>query len=252
MKKIAFLFLGLLIFSACNDDETTPDSKVLMTFDPRFGGSDLHMGEIHENVHGYSFSTTDIKFYISNIRLHRNSGSDLVLSEIELIDFMENKRSLEFVIPNDDYTGISYDLGVPVEMNGTQNEDFNISLYSQDHPLSESNGMYWIWNTGYRFFIFEGRFDTEENQSGPLPMTYAFHTGTDTLFRQLGPFTKTMSLSGGESVLLPFAIEVDSIFATATDTVDLEMENSFHGSPQQLDLGIKLANNMAKSFVLEN
>jgi len=252
MKKIALLLLSLILFYGCKDDDPSPDSKLLMTFDPRFGGSQTQMGEVHDNLHGYPFYTEAIKFYISNIRLHSDAGSELMLSEIELIDLMENKRSLEFVIPNGRYTGISYDLGVPVEMNGTQNPDFNIALYSNDHPLSESNGMYWIWNTGYRFFTFEGRYDTLDNETGTLPLTFAFHTGTDTLFRSLGPFSKNMNLDGGNTMLLPFVIEIDSIFATAADTVDLAMENSFHGSPQQLDLGIRMANNMAKSIVLDD
>jgi hypothetical protein len=252
MKRFVWLMAALLVLSACKDDDPAPDAKVLMTFDPRFGGNELQMGEVHDNLHGYPFSTTGMKFYLSNIRLISNSGSEVELSEIVLIDFMNNQRTLEYVIPEGNYVGVRFDLGVPVELNGTQNEDFSTSLYSADHPLSESNGMYWVWNTGYRFFIFEGRFDTVPNTTGSLPLTYAFHTGTDTLFRELGPFSKSMNLSGGETALLPFEIAVDSLFATATDTIDLSIENSFHGSPMQIDLGKKLADNMAKSFVLSN
>lgn len=250
MKKILpFLFLALM---ACDGDEpSTPDAKLLMTFDPRFGGSEMQMGEVQENLHGYPFHVSGMKFYLSDIRLITDDGNERPLAEIELIDISENKRTLEYVVPPGNYTGVKFGLGVPVELNGTENPDFSTALYDVGHPLSVSNGMYWVWETGYRFFIFEGRYDTQENDTGNLPMSYAFHTGKDTLYRHLGPFEKNVNIQSGTSQVLSFNIEVDSIFATHADTVDLALENAFHGSADQMDLGIKVANNMARSFVLK-
>ena len=254
MKKVLFIALIACLAVACNDDEeSTPDAKLFMTFDPRFGGEDLQLGSTHTNVHGYPFNVSDVKFYISNIRLHESSGDFLQISDIELIRIQENKRSLEFVIPGGNYTGVSYDLGVPAAMNGTNDPDFSISQYPSGHPLSEvtSAGMYWQWSSGYRFFSLDGRFDLEPNTDDLLPSPFSFHTGTDTLFRELGVFKKSVNIEPGETTLFSFAVDIDSIFATAADTINLAEVTSFHGSEDQMETGIKLANNMSKAFVLK-
>ncbi len=249
MKKVFLFALVMGILIGCDDDESTPDSKLLMTFDPRFGGTEMQMGSTMESAEGYPFNTTAIKFYLSNIKLHSANGSTVVLSDIELVDLNANQRTLEFQIAPGSYSGISYDLGVSPNMNGTQDPDFSVAQYGPDHPLSVTNGMYWVWSSGYRFFTFEGRFNTDVNDHENLPMTYAFHTGTDTLYRELGTFQKNMTADNGNSILCAFAIEVDSIFSSSTGVIDLAVENTFHGSPDQMELGIKVADNMAKSFV---
>jgi len=251
MKRVFILVLIAGLAISCDDDEANPNSKLFMTFDPRFGGDDLQMGETHTNVHGYSFNVSDIKFYLSNIRLYTSVDDYVQLSDIELIAMQDNQRSLEFVIPGGDYVGLSYDLGVPSAMNGTNDPDFSISQYPAGHPLSEvtSAGMYWQWSSGYRFFSFDGRFDLEPNTDEFLPTPFAFHTGTDTLFRKVGFFEKQIDVDAGENVLFAFAVDVDSIFTTAADTIDLAEVTSFHGSETQMETGIKLANNMSKAFV---
>lgn len=253
MKMYVVLFLISLLAVSCDDDDARPDAKMFMTFDPRFDGEDFQMGETHTNVHGYPFQVSDIKFYISNLQLHKAGGGQVKISDIELIAMQDNRRSLEYLVPEGNYLGLSYDLGVPYEMNGANDPDFSISQFPVGHPLNEttSSGMYWQWSQGYRFFSFDGRYDIEPNTDSFLPTPFAFHTGTDTLFRELGLFEKVINLDPGQTLILPFAIDIDSIFATATDTIDLAEVSSFHGTEAQMETGIKLANNMAKAFVLK-
>jgi hypothetical protein len=253
MKRVFFIALIAVMAISCDDDESSPDSKLFMTFDPRFNGEDLQLGNTYTNIHDYPFNVLDVKFYISNIRLHKPGGDFLEISDIELIRMQELHRSLEFVVPTGNYTGLSYDLGVPPNMNGTNDPDFLISQYPSGHPLSEvtSAGMYWQWASGYRFFSFDGRFDLEPNTDDFLPTPFSFHTGTDTLFREVGFFQKSVDIKPGETILFSFAVDVDSIFATAADTINLAEVTSFHGSETQIETGIKLANNMSKAFVLK-
>lgn len=253
MKRVFFIALIAFMAVSCDDDESNPESKLFMTFDPRYNGEDIQLGDTYTNIHGYPFNVSDVKFYISNIRLHKSGGDFLEISDIELLRIQENQRSLEFVVPTGNYTGLSYDLGVPPSMNGTNDPDFSISQYSAGHPLSEvtSAGMYWQWTSGYRFFSFDGRFDLEPNTNEFLPSSFAFHTGTDTLFREIGFFIKNVEIDPGETILFSFAIDVDSIFATAADTINLAEVSSFHGAEAQMETGIKLANNMSKAFVLK-
>ncbi|HKL02145.1 MAG TPA: MbnP family protein [Cryomorphaceae bacterium] len=248
LRGAAILAIAVFV-SSCDDDEDRDGTSLLiMTFDPRYEGVEIEIGDRIENLHGYPVEVTDMKFYISNMKLHLFNGNSIVLSDIELLDIRENKRALEFMVPSDSYSGISFDLGVPPNLNGTQNPDFMTSIYDPNHPLSESNGMYWTWQSGYRFFSFEGRCDTVPNVGEVLPLTFAFHTGTDTLFRSLPTFPEEVSLEPDEIKVVPFAIDVDSIFASATDTLDLKYERQFHGGFEQLPTGIKAANNTAASI----
>ncbi|MFN2428968.1 MAG: MbnP family protein [Cryomorphaceae bacterium] len=254
-KALSILFQALLLiafavlFTACEEDEDRDGtSLIIMTFDPRYDGTELGIGDRMENVHGYPVELTDMKFYISNIKLHTFGGT-MALSDIELLDMRDNQRAIEFMVPSASYSGISFDLGVPPNLNGTQNPDFMTSIYDPNHPLSESNGMYWTWQSGYRFFSFEGRCDTVPNAGELLPMTFAFHTGTDTLFRSLPVFDKSISLQPDDVTVIPFAVDVDRIFASS-DTIDLGYERQFHGGLAQLPLGIKAANNSAAAIQL--
>lgn len=249
LKGVAILALAVFVSSCNDDDDRDGTSLLILAFDPRYNGEEIEIGERFENLHGYPVEVTDMKFYISNIKLHNfGGGSDRALSEIELIDIRENERTLQFMVPSESYSGVSFDLGVPPNLNGTQNPDFMTSIYDPNHPLSESNGMYWEWQSGYRFFTFQGRCDTVGNAGELLPMNFAFHTGTDTLFRSLPTFSESVSLEPDEIKTISFSIDVDSIFASATDTIDLRYERQFHGSFEQLSLGIKAANNTAAAI----
>jgi len=261
MKNSVLILLVVILAASCSKDtdplppsnDSQPSDTVLfINFDPRFAGAEMELGTTYVNALSYPFSTTEMKFYVSNLHLHKSDGTVLELSDIELINIGENENVLAYAIPRGSYTGLSYDLGVPSEMNGTQDGDFNPAIYPAGHPLNEQeSGMYWQWATGYRFFSFEGRFDTVPNSSDLLPELYAYHTGIDTLFREVGFFPKGTDTETGVGMEYSFFVDVDSIFATHTDTVDFAEASSFHGMPAQMPMGIKLANNMAKSFVLD-
>ncbi len=254
--RLNLLFIGLSgLMLSCNpdDDTPTPDSaepKMLISFEPNFDGQEVHIGDRFVNVHGCTVELSNMKFYISNLKLYRANGDIAQISDIELIDVKNHIRTLDFEIPAGDYTGVSFDLGVPQELNGTANPDFLVSVYSQSHPLSESNGMYWAWQSGYRFFIFEGRFDTIPDATYDLPRTFAFHSGLDTLFREVGFFSKTFTAATGQTKHLMFSVDIEKIFATENDTINLWHEREFHGSLSQLNLGLRYANNTAASFRL--
>ncbi|MCH2213895.1 MAG: hypothetical protein MK086_01875 [Flavobacteriales bacterium] len=252
MKSIFSFIVIVLLFVSCGDEEeSTPESKVFMTFNPRGGGEVLQLGQTHTNAMDYPYSVSLMKFFLSKIELVKDDGSAIELSDIEIIDMSENKRSLEFTVPNGSYVGVRYDLGVPADMNGVDDQDFSTAQYPAGHPLNEqTTQMYWQLSAGYKFFSFEGRYDTQPN-TDVLPNSFIFHTGHDVLYREVGFFSKDMDLSSGGNGLFEFAVDVDSIFVTSGDVIDLAVFDSFHGSLDLIDQGEKIANNMARSFVLK-
>lgn len=253
-KNILLLLLLTPLIWACSDDDEmalpTGDPKLVMSFHPFYENEDMQFFTKYNNVHDCTFELSMFKFYLSNIALHGTDGDTVMLSDIEMIDFRENMHTLAYTLPGGAFDGISFDLGVPVHLNGTQNPEFLTSVYSLDHPLSSSNGTYWTWQSGYRFFMVEGRFDTIPEASGDLPTTLSFHTGRDTLFRHVGHWNSNISTAAGAENHLQFALDFEKFFAHEGDTVDLRHNRDFHGAPAQMELGHRVANNTAALFRL--
>ncbi len=249
-----FLILSaVLVVSACDrDDDVTPNvgtSTIQVAFTPVFEGSELGITDRFVNAHDCAVEMWNLKFYLSNIRLHNSEGA-VTLSDIEFYDIRNNKTSWDFEIPQGNYTGISFDLGVPQHLNGTANTDFLISVYDPLHPLSESNGMYWVWQTGYRFFTFEGRYDTVPQSGISLPNTFAFHTGRDTLFRSVTLFDRNFTASNGSADTLNFSVDLGRIFKLGFSEINLRQEHEYHGALANIDLGIRLSDHSAAAFEL--
>ncbi len=254
LRNVLFICLAIVMLGCDKDDDQTTTSespRLILSFDPLADGAEIQLNERFTNPQGHQVEATQIQFYLAHIQLH--APSEIIeLEEIAMINIQDNKRTLEFEIPEGDYTSVSFDLGVPVDLNGTQNPDFTTSLYDPNHPLSVNNGMYWGWAAGYRFFSFDGRCDTTGSTTDFQEALFTFHTGRDTLYRELGGFTKSFSARNGDVVHLQFGVELNTIFQGPAGTVDLSSDRSFHGSPDQMDLGTTLAGNTAASFVLMN
>lgn len=245
-----WLLAPLLVVGCGSDDEPQSqyrgEASVSLRFESRFQGQPYPLNLRATNIHDCTFEVSGLRFYLSNVKLH-TAGGERDLADVVLIDVADESTFPRWQVPAGSYSAVSFDLGVPISLNGTQNPDFTTALFDAEHPLSESNGMYWAWATGYRFFVFEGRYDTVPDAEGNLSGLFSFHTGLDTLFRELPPFELDLDLPGGASRELPFHVSIDSLFATHADTLDLRHSHSFHGN--NLPDGIRAANNSARSFV---
>jgi len=256
MIRFPLLFTAVLFMWSCSNDDGGPpapagEAKLVLNFQPHYNGSEMHLETRYDNIHGCTFALTDLKFYLSNITLHYDNGEALTLSEIELIDFKENHNTLDFPLSGGEFVGISFDLGVPSHLNGTTNPDFLTSVYSTDHPLSALNNTYWTWQSGYRFFMADGKFDTIPGSTAdPMPTSFSFHTGRDELFRSPGRFDRSVSGIAGTQNHLFFALDFEKLFFTEQGVVDLRVERNFHGNDTQMELGIRVADNTAEMFRL--
>lgn len=110
---------------------------------------------------------TKMKFYISNILLQMNDGSEYIeKSSVHLID-AQNLRSLEFKlnnVPDLKINKVSFDIGID-----------SVSSVSEkfEGDLDPTNGMYWAWNTGYINMKLEGKSSSCTNAK----KEFQFHIG---------------------------------------------------------------------------
>ncbi len=197
---------------------------------------------------GYPLFFKDLNFYLSNIRLIAEDSSIVPLSDIEIFSVRNHRTSATYTIPYGKYVGIAFDLGVPAELNSPENPDFSIGDFDSNHPLSESNGMFWSWQGGYRFFSIEGFCDTVPNTAAALPISFGLHSGLDTLYREIPPFSRQFDVGSNDVALISFKLNLDTFFLNENSHIDLKYETQFHGNMTQMPLGIKVADNSAACF----
>lgn len=104
----------------------------------------------YKNELGQTFSITNFKYYIGNIKLKKADGKEFIHEGYFLIneDEAESKKILLENIPEGEYTSISFMIGV---------DSLHNCSGAQSGALDPVNGMYWAWNTGYIFLKLEGK-----------------------------------------------------------------------------------------------
>ena len=210
---------------------------------PEWGGIPLALFSEYTNISDYRTTVELLKMYFSEIQLVSVSGS-VPVSDIVLFN-LDGPKQAEWSVPVGTYTGLHAGLGVPEGLNHT-----DPSTYPVDHPLGINSATYWTWNSGYRFVMFEGRYDPDPQSSAPLTLSYSIHTGLDTCYANMNliPSTPIIITENGTTDIT-MRVAVDRFFHSATETVDLATENASHGS--NLPLALKLTRNMVSSITLD-
>lgn len=103
------------------------------------------------NANTDTFSVTNFKYYISNIKLKKADGTYFVEPEsYYLINAADTANTCKFAIKNvpyGKYVGIEYLIGVDSTRNCSG---------AQTGVLAATNDMFWSWNQGFIFLKFEG------------------------------------------------------------------------------------------------
>ncbi len=152
------------------DDGSEMFRDIEISFEALFNNDTFECGVNYENAgrDGASISPTIFQFYIHDIEVENSSGDWIAVDlpddgvwqkdGIVLLDFDKNtglcsgmtdatNKRIAGIVPQGDYTGVRFKLGVPAEKN---NLDFSLS----EAPLNNSL-MFWGWMQGYRYLRLE-------------------------------------------------------------------------------------------------
>lgn len=176
----------------------TAQKKRLLTirFDNRFGNEQL----IPEQT--YYLNGTDtlvinrFKYYISHIQLINAKGQSFVSpNQYYLVDMADEKSTtIQFAVPEDNYTGIRFLLGV--------DSIRNVSGV-QTGVLDPLHGMFWTWNSGYIMAKLEGT--ASSSVIAGKQFTYHIggfrkhHTTTRIIQLKTSPFTNRLTITADAS-----------------------------------------------------
>lgn len=247
------LLVGTLIgLSGCRRDAiippsvepSTPTGTLRVTLVPEWEGEPLQFYHEYRNVNDYRMTVEFLKFYWGDIRLI-NGLETLSISPVELFDMQNGPVTKEWKLAPGTWTGLRTGLGLPAALNHT-----DPALYPAEHPMSVNYGMFWTWAQGYKFMLFDGRYDADPLSTAPFVHAYSIHTGMDTCFVEMDllpvlPFAVVQDSTTNVTV----HIAVDEFFYSNSDTVDLATEYSAHGG--NIPLALKFTRNVVKSFSIE-
>jgi hypothetical protein len=235
MKKLLFLILIslFLLESSCNKKEVG-DSSLTIEVSFVYGDEEFTINEIYSNFPlNYNTKIEKLLLYLSEIKLVDLDGQSHHFAEIIFVDAADSISTFKATIPAKQYLRLDFSIGVPQALNGTDDENFDAALYNPDHALSINNGMYWTWNTGYRFVRLDGRSNTNPEEDDDFETLVSIHTGKDYCFRNKSfPISYTAIEQGEGKIKLVF--DVYDFLASEDDIIDIAVDNQSHGTNEGL------------------
>jgi hypothetical protein len=253
-KHVVSLLLAVAVV-ACRPDPVVPEPPVVVpptsptgilkvTLVPEWEGEALVRFQEYRNFMDYRTTVETLTLYFGDVR--GISGEDTTyMKDVDLFVLHNGPHSRSWTVPVGTYDRVRAALGVPATLNYADPAN-----YGQNHPLSVSNGTYWTWATGYRYVMFEGRYDPDPQSTATLVNAYVIHPGMEPSYIEFElerPGGLTITEGGTTEVTVRVA--VDRIFHSDAYQIDLATENTAHGG--NLPLQWKLVNNVVKSFTVE-
>ncbi len=240
----------LALMLACNDsadktletgDTGTPagQMEVSIPFRARAGGVDFACGGTLSGMGtgANALEPRDFRFYVYDLALIDSAGEPVLVSldqdgtwqseNVALLDFEDGSgrcatgspdtnTELRGLVAEGDYTGISFNIGVPDALN-------HIDAATAPAPLNDTS-LWWSWTGGYKF----AKIDMTTEAS----TTFVFHLGaTDCEKLDDGSYACTLENQAAVT-LVDFDVANDAV---ALDLADLYAENDLSGELQEGD-----------------
>lgn len=198
--------ISAALFTGCNDKDDDLDKnptepggtgKLVLKLDHGWGPAhdlfSLNTPLVHPLTQE-EITFTTLRYYVSNIELHRADGSVWKEEEsyrIATVTATNSEPHLEIDdIPAGRYNQITFTIGVDSVRNVSG---------AQTGALSPSEGMFWSWTTGYIFIMAEG--NSPASPSGSFVYHIGGFAGANNAIR-----SKTMDFQGASLDIAPNAV----------------------------------------------
>jgi len=167
--------------------------KVSIRFAPMVGAEPFACGKSYSGIGstGATITPSDYAFFVHDVRLVTRDGKDVPVTldqdgtyqseSLALLDFEDGTgpclngnatthMAINGTVPEGDYAGLKFVIGVPFERN-------HHDLATQPPPLSVTR-MFWAWNSGHKFLRFDAKSSTNKNWVLHLGSTGCTPSGT--------------------------------------------------------------------------
>jgi len=267
-------FLLILALSGCGQDVDDSLNPLMIQFKAHVGPSEHFT--CNRNFYGYqgtestTISISDLRFYISNIRVIDHAGEEfpLILDQDEvwqyqnvvLLDFENNRNACannsgtretnERVFGSTrakDVRGLVFDLGLPPELN-------HANSAIMPSPLNLTS-MWWSWQSGYKFLRLDGATNDLDGWRLHLGSTGCSDTGSEISCQHQN--RPEIRLDGGYTPYSTVALDVEKLLKNVDLTKDeggavgcMSAEDDPECLPIFQSLGIK--NGSQTAFYIHN
>jgi hypothetical protein len=225
--KAAVFACFAIALSSCKKDhvnEITGMGSVNLEFDHRVGSQVLQLGTgAYTNEYGDDYTVTTFKYYVSNVTFLKEDGSKVLVPESYLlINAADASTKIQELknIPAGDYTGVTFTIGVDKDRNFAG---------AQTGALDPANGMFWSWNSGYIFLMFEGTSPESTQASNQL----FYHVGGaedpyNTIRTTTLTFPATLRVRSNSDPDVHLFVDIASLFKGKTQ-ISFATISGFHG-----------------------
>lgn len=209
MKARFFIPVLAIVLAASCGDKQTVNGLVSLQFKADFGGAPLTMfTRSYAYPGGMNVKFQNFLFYLSDVTLIADDGTEHKLSEVELITFKNIQddaaaaagiATIAAKVPPGNYKAVKMGIGIAPNLNGTQPGD-----YKPGHPLTDN---YWSWALGYIFTKIEGNADLNGDGNYDENAKLTFHIGANELYR-IKTFNTNFSVEAGKPLAIPFTVDL--------------------------------------------
>lgn len=243
-KYLIFSFFTLILFCACDKDECS-DAPFNLSFKTYVNQDQLVLNNaLYDDYMGRKYRVELLKFYLSNCFLEKQDGTLIPIVDVALVDYaLATPLSIDLDVETDNYINLHFAVGLDSLMNASDPADFESS-----HPLSIANNTYWSWASKYKFFMLEGRVDSQSD--GIADATFSYHSGFNSLYREITvPLNDFNISSDGAAVLLELNLE--SVLNGEAGVIDFVSEPFSH-SENDYEILETISNNLVNAFTIND
>ena len=190
MRKIKTILMAITtvaVLSSCSkEDNSNSTGKVSLQFDHYVGAEKLTLGTDAAGAKAYTsngqtLKFSEVKYVITNVVLVKADGTKVPYhtEDLDKGGFLINQADAASLapvlndIPEGDYKGIEFGLGVKKELNNLKLQDKFPNFYRLTGEFKHSGIMHWEWANGYRFVKLEGWYSNptpgKDKEGNPLP-----------------------------------------------------------------------------------
>ena len=229
MKNTLLLIIAItFLFTACKKDKPIV-TDITVSFTHTVDDSHLITNSMtYTNAVGEDYDIQTLKYLISDITLHDENGSSLLLDEVHFID-ISDESTFSFTyndVPNNNYTSISFDMGLDTDKNISNkyvNEDFHATMFWPD-----------MMGGGYHYMKLEGAYINDTTK-------YNTHTG--------GTMGGDYSFNNINNI----SLTVDNDLGNIDININMEI-NNWYKTPNQIEFstyGMGIMGNMQMQMNLK-
>lgn len=236
--------LAATVITGCKKDKDNGPTERMLSFHLHtlVGNTVANYTSVFSDATGRSFTLSDCRYYLSNIVLIKDDGTELPMTGKVLI---ANPSTMGYEIGNvpvGKYKGFRFLFGLDSVTNHA-----DPATYPSTSPLSYQNpSMHWGWNSGYIFMIMEGKVDSTAAANGTPDFDFYYHLGLDQMKRTIDFSTTAFEVKSTEDMELGIVFDLRKVL----NGVNIPQEYFTH-TMDNMPLANKIVNNITTAFEVE-